>query len=102
MDSNMDKLPSLIHQTEHELRTIPSPTMPESKLFRQRDCVENMVRNILNFCIFYSNGSLRPGAEEKFLRSDVNPKLFDFFLKNNYNINNILNNALRKSFEEAP
>ncbi len=72
-------LPKLIHQTEHHLYTIPSETTPESKLFHQRDCVENMARNTINFCTFFEDGTFRPETKERFLHRDVDSRLLDFF-----------------------
>lgn len=74
-------LPSLVEQTEHDdLHTIPSDTMPESILYNQRDCVENMTRNLINVCMFYEDGTFRPDAEEQLLQEDqAHPKLLAFY-----------------------
>ena len=44
----------------------------------QRDCVENLVRNILNMSFLYSNGKFRPEIREKYLQT--NPILASFYL----------------------
>ena len=45
----------------------------------QRDCVENLVRNILNMSFLYSNGQIRPEIGEKYLQT--NPILASFYLR---------------------
>lgn len=50
---------------------------PVTSLIYQRDCVENLTRNLLNMAFLFPSGELRPGAEEKILES---PALASYYL----------------------
>ena len=57
----------LIHQHEHEgldaLKVIDGKQM--AILVDQRDCVENMVRNLFNLAFLFENGDMRPEVIDK-------------------------------------
>lgn len=52
---------------------------PVTSLIYQRDCVENLTRNLLNMAFLFPNGDLRPGAAEKIFES---PALTSYYLRN--------------------
>ncbi len=60
-------LPRLIPQAVHE--NLPAISLKDEVviefLISQRDCVENLVRNVFNFSFLYPNGTLRPGVENQ-------------------------------------
>lgn len=60
-------MPRLVPQHEHERLNAFEVVNNEriAMLIDQRDCVENMVRNLCNLAFLFENGDLRPGVAEK-------------------------------------